>query len=297
MTQVITYEEIREIKALAIIALCSDDYLMDKLILKGGSCIELAYQISARASKDIDFSTNYSFTKDIIKEITKKLNLNLKKFFEPAGYFPFDIKFIEKPPDPDNNNIHSGYKLTIKITTKENHARYNDSKDLLNKTALPVGKNNSRKLEIEISKHEYCCLKEKRQIKGHDIFVYSPMLIVFEKLRAICQSMKEYREHMGFKPFAKERARDFYDIERVNEAIARIDFKNNENRDILGLVFMAKNVPLHLLDKIKDNVSIHMLGAESVKSTELANAVHKNYQYYIDYVLDIVDQLEEFWIE
>jgi predicted nucleotidyltransferase component of viral defense system len=47
---------IDRIKRLAIIALISDDYLMETLVLKGGNAMLMAYDLSSRASYDLDFS-------------------------------------------------------------------------------------------------------------------------------------------------------------------------------------------------------------------------------------------------
>ena len=46
---------LEKVKRLAIIAMVSDDELMDILVLKGGNAIDLIYQVSGRASIDIDF--------------------------------------------------------------------------------------------------------------------------------------------------------------------------------------------------------------------------------------------------
>ncbi len=47
---------IETIKMLTLRALVSDEELMYGLVLKGGNALELAYKITDRASKDVDFS-------------------------------------------------------------------------------------------------------------------------------------------------------------------------------------------------------------------------------------------------
>ena len=47
-----TFEEIRRI---TIIALFSDDELIDQLVLKGGNALRLIHKISSRTSLDLDF--------------------------------------------------------------------------------------------------------------------------------------------------------------------------------------------------------------------------------------------------
>lgn len=45
-----------EIRKLGIIAMFSDDELMEMLVLKGGNAIALFYSEYSRASNDLDFS-------------------------------------------------------------------------------------------------------------------------------------------------------------------------------------------------------------------------------------------------
>lgn len=54
--------EFREkVKRLAIIALFSDDELLEKLVLKGGNLLDVVFKVSARASLDVDLSTPGEF--------------------------------------------------------------------------------------------------------------------------------------------------------------------------------------------------------------------------------------------
>lgn len=295
MTQLIDYEEIKAIKKLTIIALCSDEYLMDKLVLKGGTSLELIFKVINRMSKDIDFSVDGALVEYSLEELRKRIEQKFISFFIQYDYYPIDVKFIERPKEAPIDHVMSGYKLTFKLLREQDYHKWKTDVYRQRMAALPLGPEGKKDFTVEISKFEYCNLKERKYLDGHSIFVYSPALIVFEKLRAICQKMKEYSGNPGDKDEA--RYRDFFDIERVNENLAKIDFKNNENRQILKQVFMAKDVPLALLSKIKDKVHVHLADAPSVKSTEAAKSIKENYQYFIDYVLDIVDQLDEFWME
>jgi len=294
----ITYEELKEIKKLAVIALCSDDFLMNTLVLKGGSCIELAYRLSARASKDIDYSIDYSFTNKTLKEVLFIIKVCFENTFIPQGYYPFDIDIKDCPSYVEEFNKMSGYVLTFKLTTKENQEKYIDNIELLRKTALPIGKKSSKAFKIEISKHEFCDLKELKEIDGHTVFVYSPALVIFEKLRALCQAMKEYRILHKIEANDKPRSRDFYDIWLVNENLAHLDFRDNNNRQILKQVFEAKDVSLDLLDKVRDKFHVHVKDFETVLQTEIfQKGVVQNFTYYFDYVLQIIDELEIFRIK
>lgn len=296
MSKNIDYAEIKEIKKLAIRALCSDDYLMEKLVLKGGTCIEAAYQISSRASKDIDFSIESAFNDQTLEEIRERIELQFIKVFESTVYYPFDINIIELPANAEEDNIMSGYVINFKLIEREKFIKYSSDSKKLSREALPIA-NNKATFAIEISKHEFCKHKELKEIDGCKVYVYTPRLIIFEKLRAICQKMKEYPALRGLERNDEPRSRDFYDIESINENLAHIDFKNAENRQILKLVFDAKKVPLEFLGRIKDKYQIHKDDFQNITATEAQKSVMQSYQFYFDYVLNIIDELDEFWIK
>ena len=108
--------------------------------------------------------------------------------------------------------------------------------------------------------------------------------------------MKEYRNNLG--DVDLPRARDFYDIYLVQENLQKIDFKNPENREILKHVFEAKNVDLNLLSKIKEKRHIHEDDFRNVLLTDIVDKKHPEiFDYYFEYVLDMVADLEEFWVE
>jgi len=68
-----------KIKRYAIIAMFSDDDLMDILVLKGGNVLDLIYGVSARSSIDIDLSMASEFEEkelDIIKDKIEKALMN-----------------------------------------------------------------------------------------------------------------------------------------------------------------------------------------------------------------------------
>lgn len=54
--------KIEQIKKLALIALFSDDDLMNTLVLKGGNALDLIYRVDNRASLDLDFSIEGQMT-------------------------------------------------------------------------------------------------------------------------------------------------------------------------------------------------------------------------------------------
>ncbi len=123
----------------------------------------------------------------------------------------------------------------------------------LRRNAETVGKNGSTVFEIDISKFEYCQPKQSRLFGYHTIFVYTPLMVICEKLRAICQQMPAYRAIVKNHPAA--RARDFLDIHTVAEK-CNIQF-GDEMIDLIPKVFAAKRVPLELLPRITEYREYH----------------------------------------
>jgi hypothetical protein len=90
-------EKIDEIKRLTIIAVFSDDDLMERLVLKGGNALDIVYRIESRASMDLDFSMPADFEREELANLKLRLENLLKKIFNENGYEVFDIKFGERP--------------------------------------------------------------------------------------------------------------------------------------------------------------------------------------------------------
>ena len=289
-------DEFLKIKKLILKSIVSNDILMNKLVLKGGSCLELAYKLHSRSSKDIDFSIKDEFSKEERGQILNNLPDNFNAVFKKEGYQAFDFSIKDKPTNLPEDIKMSGYSLKFKLITNELYEKYSQDIAQLRNRALSLGQSTKKDFVIDISKYEYVDTKEEKDIDEFKVFVYPPQMIVCEKLRAICQKMKEYRNNLG--DVDLPRARDFYDIYLVQENLQKIDFKNPENREILKHVFEAKNVDLNLLSKIKEKRHIHEDDFRNVLLTDIVDKKHPEiFDYYFEYVLDMVADLEEFWVE
>jgi Nucleotidyl transferase AbiEii toxin, Type IV TA system len=84
-----------EIRKIAIIAMFSDDVLLNILVLKGGNAIDLVHGLSARGSFDIDFSMEGDFAD--LTQIRTRIFRALRDRFDSAGMIVFDEKFGPKP--------------------------------------------------------------------------------------------------------------------------------------------------------------------------------------------------------
>ena len=288
-------KEFLKIKKLALISLVSDDILMDKLVLKGGTCLELAYKIHCRSSKDIDFSIDNEFSDAEIAQIMSDLPEIFNKNFSKIGYYAFDFRIKNKPVHMPIDIKMTGYNLSFKLVSNDVHNEFKDNIDKLRNRALSLGQSDKKDFVIDISKFEYTQNKEEKEIDGHKIYVYPPVMIICEKLIAICQKMKEYRNNPGDADLP--RARDFWDIFLVQENLPRVDFKLPENRNSLKHVFDAKDVDMNLLLKLEEKRHIHEDDFRNVQLTDAANKKYPtHFDFYFEYVLDLIKDLEEFWI-
>lgn len=283
-------EKLRKIKKLAIMALFSDPDLMDFFVLKGGNLLDIIYDISLRSSIDLDFSIEGEFKKKDLAKIRRKTKNALINTFYGAGYRVFDINFSEIPKKISSaiKNFWGGYNIEFKLIEIDKYPKFKNAIDALRRNATVVGPNQKRKFRIEISKFEYCAQKEKRELEGLTVYIYSPLMIVLEKLRSICQQMPEYKSIVKtHQPTA--RARDFLDIFVVFE-----NFKINlaDDIELLMKIFEAKKVPLSYINNIKKYREFHRQDFDAVKATVRADISLQEFDFYFDCVVKKCEELK-----
>ncbi len=188
------------IKRLALIAIVSDDYLMDRLVFKGGNALDLIYKVSGRASTDLDFSMSGDFDASELDRIRGVIEKNLVTAFKQKGFKVIDVNLIVKPPViiEEYRSFWGGYKIIFKVIAENQipkiKLRGTDQLiDGLRKHSISIGEGNKKSFEIDISKYEFCDGKKAESIEGYRIYVYTPTMIVLEKIRAICQQLPDYR--------------------------------------------------------------------------------------------------------
>jgi Nucleotidyl transferase AbiEii toxin, Type IV TA system len=169
-------------------------------------------------------------------------------------------------------------------------AEFSGEIEELRRRALQLG--SGARFLIDISKYEYVQQKEEHDFEGFRIFVYSPAMIVCEKLRAICQQMPEYA------PVVKRtqrpgspRARDFLDIYAVITH-AHVVMTSPENRKLLAQIFEAKKVPLQLLNSIEQQREFHRSDFLAVVQTVKAGVALEEFDFYFDFVLNLAADLK-----
>ncbi|HTQ10802.1 MAG TPA: nucleotidyl transferase AbiEii/AbiGii toxin family protein, partial [Fimbriimonadaceae bacterium] len=205
------------VKRLVLVALFSDEDLTDLLVLKGGNALDIAYGIALRSSLDIDFSLPGEFILPL-PQIRSKLEACLTSTFAHHDLTVFDVTLEARPKQVKGElaKFWGGYRAHFKVIEHSKYATLSGNVDELRKHAMMLGPNG--RFQIEFSRHEYCAEKEIVNVDGTHISVYTPEMLVAEKLRAICQQMSEYARVVKSHPTS--RARDFVDIVNLIDAFS-----------------------------------------------------------------------------
>ncbi|ETF04748.1 hypothetical protein W822_05095 [Advenella kashmirensis W13003] len=280
------------IKKWVITAIISDDELFEHLILKGGNAIELIHHIVARASIDIDFSMKADFPGGSAN-LAQRAERTLTHTFKQHGYQVFDFKFHCRPEtlSVDVEDFWGGYKIEFKLVPSDFFANHSGDQDLLRKHALRVGQ--GQKFLIDISRHEYVNDRVAHDFDGYIIYVYSPLMIVCEKLRAICQQMPEYGPVVKRARAGSARARDFYDIYQL-VTLLNLDLVSDHAHHILTEMFECKRVDLAFLDRITGQREFHRPDFPSVQNTVPPGVSLESFDFYFDFTVGLVNRLKAF---
>lgn len=278
-----------EVRRRILIALFSDDELMNDLVLKGGNALALVYQVGSRASVDMDFSMKAAFSD--FDKAGERIFEALKREFAVIGYELFDQKFEIKPAvqRSDQPDWWGGYAAEFKLVEKAIYDELHRNMQALRMRAEELGPAHKRKYKIDISQNEFCEGKVERQIDDYTVYVYSLEMIAAEKLRAICQQMPEYK--FGTK---SPRARDFYDIYQIITK-EQIDLTSRENLSVISAVFAAKEVDVVLLDNISKYRDFHALDWPSVEASIAGSS--ESFDFYFDFVVRLASAIQAARIE
>lgn len=289
--------DFESIKTKIIVALFSDDFLMGRLVLKGGNAINIVYKMYNRASLDFDFSIEEDFTKEELQMVGTRIHNALEAEFKNNELVVFDYRFEPKPQNrqPQDTGFWGGYVAYFKLASFEDYQKYKNNPERMRKRALRIDKGGKQRVEIEISKYEYC-EREEKELDDYIVYVYPPALLALEKLRSICQQTEEYMDIVK-KPGLKGRARDFFDIYYLC-TVFDINLTSDNNRDKLKKVFEAKQVPLTTLVKIEKYKANHAVTFPAVMDTVSMKSKIHPFDFYYDFVVNIANNLaERFGIE
>ena len=107
-------EFLRRIKSLVVLSIFSKPELKELLVLKGGNLLDLVYQLSGRASVDVDMSMDGGIDNELLRDLVEDA---VAGRFGDEGYVVFDFNFRDVPPklSDDMKDFWGGYKIDFKI--------------------------------------------------------------------------------------------------------------------------------------------------------------------------------------
>ena len=277
----------KEVRKLAIQAIYLNDDLSNILVLKGGNALSIL-ELTRRESYDLDFSL-YECAMEA-EELEEKFKAAITNYFEENDYKVIKFEFKVKPKKEVAPKLFKwgGYSIEFKFITID---KYNEITKTTSKKTVKsaysqeyvnmTGTNDP--VLIELSKNEYCKDFHEKAFEDITIKIYSPWMIIFEKLRAICQQMKEYKNRTTSTP----RARDFFDIYTTSKAYVLEKTPPEEIEELKELcqnIFSIKEVDMSLLERLDEYKDFHEQSfqkvVDSVLEDERSNL--KSFDFYFN---------------
>jgi hypothetical protein len=282
--------DLAEIRRAVIIAMFSDDTLMEQVVLKGGNAMTLVYGLGHRSSLDIDLSIEGDFVD--FEETGNRIFNALRKRFDGLDYMVFDERFERRPAEGalTYESKWGGYVAEFKLIEKRLYVHLKGELGAMRRDSIVTGPMQKRTFRVELSKHEFCEGKAEVELEDYTVYVYTREMIAIEKLRAICQQMPMY-EKRGYKI---PRARDFYDIHTLTRD-GDIDLSLASNLDLTKNIFAAKDVSLHFIPRIPETREFHRPDWPSVEVSVTGSL--QSFDYYFDCVVGETLKLKSLWEE
>lgn len=284
--------ELLRIRETIIVAVASDEALVERLVLKGGNALDIVHKLGERSSLDLDFSMQGDFeSASEVSDTEQRLFRALGDRFDALGFLVFDERFESRPRgDGGPGVVWGGYSAQFKLITRrrfielggvigvEPEARLLEA---MQREAHVTGVGSQRSFVIEISKFEHTEGKQLVEVGGFDCYVYTPAMIAVEKLRAICQQSPLYAQRKHPTP----RPRDFFDIHTI-AVRASCDIAAREHRSLVNAMFSAKQVPLELIEDIgaPERRDFHAQQWRSVADSVRGGPAH-DFDFYYDFVV------------
>jgi len=277
-------------RLLAVKAIFSDDNLMEIVTLKGGNAMQLL-ELTNRASQDLDFSIKQGIkmSEEVEGALFKK---SLERIFQEYELTVIDFKFTNKPKKAKSilPPYWGGYFIEFKIIKNEHYEKYKEDRQKMSTMAESM-EENKKKIEIDISLEEYTEPRISLELDEYTIYLYSPLMIVYEKIRALCQQLPDYK--LASKE--KTRARDLYDIYSAivqPNSNLREEILDEKNLYILREMFATKEVPYDLMLKLKNyKVELAKDYNERVIPQIPTGEEIPDFEFLFEYNLEIIEQL------
>lgn len=288
--------QFEDLALIAIGAIASDEVLSQSLVLKGGAAIQLIHRVGSRRSQDIDFSVAREHL-----ELEQLLEAALTEHFLREGYESLSFEFCRRG-EKKGNGDELGYLVELRVLRTDSWEKWlqglkpEKKRPLEDPVALRSAKSRlSSKVKIEISRCEFVDGRIYSELKdGVHVQVYTPGMIVAEKLRALCQQMPCPPGHENsWRSHPTERARDFYDIHSLVMGPTAVDMGSKAVLDWVREMFAAKQVPMSMLGNLGNTRDFHATGWQSV--TETISVKTPDFDYYFGFVVEECRKLESLW--
>ncbi|MDT2559258.1 nucleotidyl transferase AbiEii/AbiGii toxin family protein [Lactococcus petauri] len=134
----------------------------------------------------------------------------------------------------------------------------------------------------DLSYDEYVENKLDYDLDGTKIYLYSPIMIVYEKIRASCQQLDEYPLTTN-----KTRARDLYDIYKSLTNSKQMELREQvlsvENFYILENIFRVKEVPFSLMKKLETKKEDLKIDYEEKVLPQVSSRNQEDFEFIFDY--------------
>lgn len=279
-----------DIRREALTAIFSHDAFFNHGALKGGTALELALKIGTRSSLDIDISIEGDF--EDVATVMESLERLMREHFATLDHRLFDYSYSFQPPRDDVPDDWGGYRIEFKVVPIEWYRE--DDRNVTLRRAVEY---HHRKFKMDISRSEYIGVPLEIDVGSAVTWrVYTPTLIVCEKLRAICQQLPSYATARHLRP--RRRPRDFYDVHAVMTSDSNVDASSEPFREALRQCFAAKVVAPSLLSEARTEAvyEFHLGDWDSVTNA-VAGSV-QGFRFYFDYVTALIESdLRPFWEE
>ena len=226
-----------------------------------------------------------------LETLRNKVEASLSQTYAEAGLRAFDFKVEVRPAmlSEDLKSFWGGYGIEFKLIEEAKYKQFADNLEALRRNAINLGK--GTKFLIDVSRFEHLPERVEREFHGYIVFVYSTAMILAEKLRALCQQMKEYGPIVKRERAGSSRARDFIDIYLVATK-GGVDITTAENRTLLENVFKAKRVPLHFLRFLPQYKAFHEASFDAVKDTLKGGHALQDFDLYFSFVTELIGKLQ-----
>lgn len=247
-------------------------------------------------SHALDFSLDGDF--ESLEWACRRIQRVLTDTFKTEGLVVIDLRMEPVPPiGPDDvlGEFWGGYTLKFKVIAQGDFDRLASRPDRRSAQAIVVGPRDSTTFCVDFRRHEYVVGKTTADVEGYTVYVYSPLMIACEKVRAICQQMPEYRR-IVMSSHAAPRARDFFDIHQMLTVFG-VSFSSHDTWSTLVEMFRVKRVPLYLLGKISESREFHRENFRSVQDTVPTGFPLQKIDRYVESLVEQLRPLQARWEE